>query len=263
MLRSGVAGRLPVAWLVAIVAGWLVAASPAPAQTPPRDGTVFVHSATSGKLAGGRLTLLGVGSRVTWIHESGRSGVTAVTQMHQVVFTRTTPRAIGTLHVAGMRGGDELTFKLSQPHYDGKRHTISYKATLLNKKSLRGRAFRAAGTARTFGPASLTIQGAPQPMVGVQQTTYPCPSDSTTTCWGTLSASGLPPGSFLSGFAPQVPGNTGQGLDIDVKVDAYGNVNTQLDLLCNNPYGVTNPNVGINATSVTPSTSVSAPGSCG
>ena len=100
-------------------------------------------------------------------------------------------------------------------------------------------------------------------MVGVQQTTYPCPSDSSTTCWGTLTGSGLPPGSFLSGFAPQVPGNTGQGLDIDVKVDAYGNVNTQLDLLCNNPYGVTNPNVGINATSVTPSTSVSAPGSCG
>lgn len=84
--------RLTVAGLVAILAGWLAAVAPASAQAPPRDGTVFVHSAKSGKLAGGRLTLLGVGPQVTWIHESGRSGVTAVTQMHRVVFTRTTPR---------------------------------------------------------------------------------------------------------------------------------------------------------------------------
>lgn len=70
-----------------------------------------------------------------------------------------------------MRGGDELTFKLSQPHYDRARHTISYKVTPLNRKSLHGRAFRTAGTARTFGAASLTIQGAPQPLVTVQQTT--------------------------------------------------------------------------------------------
>ncbi len=111
--------------------------------------------------------------------------------------------------------------------------------------------------------STVRFQGAPQPSVAVQQTTYPCPSDSTTTCWGTLSASGLPPGSSLSGFAPQVPGNTGQGVDVDVQVGGSGNVNTQLNLLCNNPYGVTNPNVGVNATSVTPSISVSAPASCG
>lgn len=73
----------------------------------------------------------------------------------------------------------------------------------------------------------------------------------------------MPPGTELSGFAPQVPGNTGQGVDIDARADGNGNVSAQLNLLCNNPYGVTNPNVGIDATSVTPSISVPAPGSCG
>ena len=67
----------------------------------------------------------------------------------------------------------------------------------------------------------------------------------------------------MTGFAPQVPGNTGQGVEIDVRVDGNGNVNTQLNLLCNNDYGVTNPNISIDATSVTPSISVPAPGSCG
>jgi len=56
--------------------------------------------------------------------------------------------------------------------------------------------------------------------VDVQQTTYSCNGGDT--CWGTLSASGLPPGSSLSGFAPQVPGNTGQGVEIDVRADGNG-----------------------------------------
>jgi hypothetical protein len=251
-----------VAW-VAVLVGWLLAAAPVSAQALPRDGTVFVHSAKSGKLGGGRLTLHGVGRRVTWAHHSGRSGVMAVKRLHRRLFSPKTPEATGTLHVAGHRGGDELTFKLSRPRYNRARHTVSYRAKPINNKPLPRRAVRAAGTARPFGPASLTIQGAPQPSVDVQQTTYPCPSDSSTTCWGTLSASGLSPGSSLSGFAPQVPGNTGQGVEIDVRADANGNVNTQLNLLCNNAYGVTNPNVSIDATSVTPSISVPAPGSCG
>jgi hypothetical protein len=265
MLRCCVApGRLTVAGLVAVVVGWLLAPAPVSAQAPPRDGTVFVHSARSGKLSGGRLTLLGVRPRVTWTHESGRSGTMAIKGMHRMLFAPTTPEATATLHVAGHRGGDEPTFKLSLPRYNRAHHTVSYQAKPLDKKSLPGRAGRAAQAARTFGAASLAIQGAPQPSVDVQQTTYPCPSDSSTTCWGTLSASGLPPGSSLTGFAPQVPGNTGQGVDIDVQVDGYGNVpNIPLNLLCINVYGVTNPNVGIDATSVTPSFSVDAPGSCG
>jgi hypothetical protein len=224
---------------------------------------VFVQSAKSGKLGGGRLTLRGVGRRVTWAHHSGRSGVIAVKRLHRRLFSAKTLEATGTLHVAGHRGGDELTFKLSRPRYNRARRTVSYRAMPLNRKPLPSRAARAAAPARPFGPASLTIQGAPQPSVAVQQTTYPCPSDSSTNCWGTLSASGLPPGTGLSGFAPQVPGNTGQGVDIDAQADGNGNVNAQLNLLCNNDYHVTNPNVTIDATSVTPSITVPAPGSCG
>ena len=45
----------------------------------------------------------------------------------------------------------------------------------------------------------------------------------------------------MTGFAPQVPGNTGQGEEIDARVDGYGNVDVQLSLLCNNDYHVTHP----------------------
>ena len=45
-----VAAGLWVAGLVAVLVGWLLAAAPVSAQAPPRDGTVFVHSAKSGKL---------------------------------------------------------------------------------------------------------------------------------------------------------------------------------------------------------------------
>jgi hypothetical protein len=255
--------RRLAAGLVAVLVGWLLAAAPVSAQAPPRNATVFVHSAKSGELGGGRLTLHGVSRRVTWAHHSGRSGVIAVKRLHRRLFSPKTPEATGTLHVAGHRGGDELTFKLSRPRYNRTRRTVSYKAKPLNRKPLPSRVVRAAQTVGPFGPASLTIQGAPQPSVDVQQTTYPCPSDSSTTCWGTLSGSGLPPGTPLSGFAPQVPGNTGQGVDIDARADGSGNVNAQLNLLCNNDYHVTNPNVSFDATSVTPSISVPAPGSCG
>jgi hypothetical protein len=185
--------------------GWLLAGSPVSAQAPPRDGTVFVHSARSGKLSGGRLTLLGVMPRVTWTHESGRSGTMAIKGMHRMLFGPTTPEATATLHVAGHRGGDEPTFKLSQPRYNRARHMVSYKARPLDKKSLPGRAGRAAQAARTFGAASLTIQGAPQASVDVEQNTYACPSDSSTTCWGSLSASGLSPGKLASGLRAPGP----------------------------------------------------------
>jgi hypothetical protein len=90
-----------------------------------------------------------------------------------------------------------------------------------------------------------------------------------TTCWGTLLATGLPPGSSVTGFAPQIRDNAGQGLNtdpgvnVDLRADAYGTVGAELNLLCNNPFGVINPYVGIDATSVTPATAVDAPDSCG
>jgi hypothetical protein len=249
-----------VAVLVAIFA-CLLAALPASAQAPPpRDGTVFVHSARTGKLGGGRLTMLGVGSRVTWTHESGASGTMAVSGMHRMVFGPTTPEATATLHVAGHHGGDEPTFKLSDPRYNRARHMVSYRAKPLDNKRLPGRAGRAAAAASAFGAASLSIQGAPTPSVQVTQDTYSCGSG---TCWGVLVASGLSPGTNVTGFAPQVPGNTGQGVDIDVQANSYGNANAQLNFLCNNDYHVTNPYINVDGTSVTQGFTVDAPDTCG
>jgi hypothetical protein len=257
MLRGfGASGRFAVAGLVAVM-GCLLAGAPVFAQAPPRDGTVFVHSAASGKLGGGRLTLLGVGPRVTWTHESGRSGVMAVKRMHRIVFATTNPEATATLHLAGHRGGDEPTFKLSDPRYNRARQMVSYQAKPLDNKALPGRSVRAAATARMFGPASLTIQGAGTPSMTFQPNTYPCATDSSTTCWGTLRASGLPPGSSVTGFAPRVPG--GQGLNIDLRANAYGDVGSQVQLLCTTAFGVSNPYVDIDATSVTPHIAVDAP----
>ena len=239
--------------------GWLLAGAPASAQAPPRGGTVFVHSAESGTLSGGRLTLLGVGPRVTWTHESGRSGVMAVKAMHRMLFTPTTPEATATLHVAGHRGGDEPTFKLSQPRFNRARQMVSYEAKPLDNKRLPGRSARAAQTARMFGPASLTIQGAPTPSMTFQPNTYPCASDSTTTCWGTLTASGLPPKTPVTGFAPRSPGNGTEGIKIELLANAYGDVGAQLQLLCTTPFGVSNPYMNIDATSVTPHIAADAP----
>ena len=67
----------------------------------------------------------------------------------------------------------------------------------------------------------------------------------------------------MTGFAPQVPGNTGQGVDIDVEADTYGKISASLELLCNNDYHVTNPNIAIDATSGDQGFSVDAPDSCG
>jgi hypothetical protein len=53
------------AGLAALAAGLLLAAAPAGAKAPPADA-VFVHSAKSGKLSDGTLTLHGVGRYVTW-----------------------------------------------------------------------------------------------------------------------------------------------------------------------------------------------------
>jgi hypothetical protein len=105
---------------------------------------VFVHSARSGKLGGGRLILYGVSGQVTWAHNSGRSGVIAVRRLHRMVFSAKTATATGTLHVAGHRGGDELTFRLSRPRYNAARRTVSYKIKRLGDGRLPSRASQAA-----------------------------------------------------------------------------------------------------------------------
>ena len=139
--------------LVALAAG-LLAALPATAAAVPGGATVFVQSAKSGQLGGGRLVLGGVSGRVSWATNSGRAGVISLRRLHRRLIRPGKP-ATGTLHIAGQRGGQELTLRLSRPRYNPARHTVAYRA-----KPLRGRrAARAAGfrRPRRFGAASLSV----------------------------------------------------------------------------------------------------------
>jgi len=164
------------------------------AQSPSAGGTVFVHSARSGELGGGRLALRGVGRLVTWSQPSGRSGVLSITRMHRLLFGSGNP-AIGTLHVAGQRGGDELTFTLSNPRFA--HGTVSYQVRRLNHGRLRGRRARAAQSAQQFGAASLSIVGGTTgPTVTIDTSSYGCNNSGSlppNTCWGAVSGSGLKP----------------------------------------------------------------------
>jgi hypothetical protein len=147
-------GPFRLVGLVAVVAG-LVALPAASAH----GATIFVHSAKSGELAGGRLTLHGVNPKVTWTTTGGRSGVAPITRAHRRMFVPKAAPATGTLHIAGQRGADEPTFTLSRPRYNASRRTVSYRAKPLNNKPLPRRAAHAAGIAeaRRFGAASLTV----------------------------------------------------------------------------------------------------------
>ena len=75
-----------------------------------------------------------------------------VKRLHRMLFSAKTARATGTLHVAGHRGGDELTVKLSRPRYNAARRTVSYKFKRLGDGRLPSRAAQAeeprAGSAR-------------------------------------------------------------------------------------------------------------------
>jgi hypothetical protein len=139
---------------VALAAGLLVAALPATAAAAPGDATVFVQSAKSGKLDGGRLVLGGVNGRVSWATNSGRAGVIPLRRLHRHGFRPGRP-ASGTLHIAGQPGGQELAFRLSRPRYNPARNTVAYRAQPLAKR----RAARAAGLGglRRFAAASLSI----------------------------------------------------------------------------------------------------------
>jgi hypothetical protein len=168
---------------------------------------VFVHSAKSGKLSDGTLTLHGVGRYVTWSHHSGRAGVTRVKHLHRRLFSPETPTATGTLHVAGHHGGDALTFKLSRPRHIHARRTVSYKAEPLGNGRFPSRAAQAAAAAQQFDAASLTIQGAQvtsAPTLQALNDVYGPGSnpnhhvcDERLRCWGSVIGTGLAPGSSV------------------------------------------------------------------
>ena len=152
--RSPRAGRsVRLAALALAVAG-LVALAPATA----RANLVMVHSAKSGTLAGDQLTLHGVGRRVTWATNKGRSGVVSIARLHRRLFLPATPWATGTLHIAGQRGGQELALRLRRPRYNRARQTVRYRVKRLSKR----RPARASGfrPRRRFGAASLSMVGA-------------------------------------------------------------------------------------------------------
>jgi hypothetical protein len=134
--------------LIALAAG-LLALVPANASAGPPDPPVYVYSASSGELGGGSLTLHGVGRRITWATQGGRSGVTSIRRFHRLLFTPAKSPATATLHVAGQRGGEELVLRLSRPRYTAARRTVRYRV----RRIKRGTAPRR----RQFGAASLSI----------------------------------------------------------------------------------------------------------
>lgn len=165
LARGGLGGagrRFRVAGLVGAFTAALVALAPMSAPAEPGGERVFTQSAKGGELRDGRLILRGVGRRVTWISNRGGAGTVSVRRLHRMAFGQGQP-ATGTLHVAGNRGGDELTFRLSKPRYNRARHTVSYGAKPLDNKRLPG------GGGRKFGAASLTI--VPAPRAGLSCTT--------------------------------------------------------------------------------------------
>ena len=141
--------------------------------------------------------------------------------------------------MARSRGGGELIFELSKPRYNRARRTVSYGAQALNNNSLPNRVARAAGAARRFGAASLSIIGASSPSVTVTNNYPACDGD---TCWtGTLNGSGLGAGASVTVTAPLIGGNTGEGYEWDLQADANGNIsNVQLGppVPCDNGYQV-------------------------
>ena len=160
--RSRARGAVSAAGLAAALALALLAAALS-SVSDASAATVVTHSAKWAEYKGGRLTLHGVRGRVTYAIGSGRSGTVSVRRLHRRLFLPGLP-ATGTLHVAGMRGGDEPTFRLTRPRYNAARRTVSYRARPLDNKPPAGRAARAASEQgpRRFGAASLSIIGHPR-----------------------------------------------------------------------------------------------------
>jgi hypothetical protein len=144
----------------------LLALAPATASALAGGATMFVHSAKSGELRGGRLALHGVGHTVAWSSNGGHSGVVSIARMHRGLFGPGTPSAAGTLHVAGRRPGSESVFELSRPRYSAARQTVSYHVERSSKAGARASGVgSAAQSSDQFGAASLSIVGAP-PVLG-------------------------------------------------------------------------------------------------
>jgi hypothetical protein len=110
--------------------------------------------------------------------------------------------------VAGHRGGDALTYELSQPRHIHARRTVSYKAKPLGNGRFPSRAAAHAATAeRQFDAASLSIQGAQvtsTPTLQALNDVYGPGSnphhhvcDGRARCWGSVIGTGLEPGSSV------------------------------------------------------------------
>jgi hypothetical protein len=229
--HDGRRGSLRGVALVALAAA-LLAAAPATAQTPIAGPTMFVHSAKSGHLKGGRLVLRAVGHHVTWASHGGRNGTLAVPRLHRRLFSPGTTAPTGVLHVAGHRDGAHPSFRLSRPRYNRARRTVSYRVQRVNHGRLPSRAARAAGTTSSFGTASLSIIGGQQETTATLQvstTSYDCNDPYGRSCFGTMSGSGLVPGYTVEVRASWTGGSSSQSY----RVDADGNLaSTQLNLVC-------------------------------
>jgi hypothetical protein len=141
---------------VALAAG-LLTVVPATAPAASGGATVFTHSAESGQLRGGLLTLRGVGSRLTWAHNGGRSGTVSVERLHRRLFFPETP-PMGTLHVAGRR---PQALRLRRPRYNATRELVRYRVQRLGKRTRAGRVAGASQVSGEFGAASLSIVAHP------------------------------------------------------------------------------------------------------
>jgi hypothetical protein len=238
-----------------VAAAGLLAAAPAGARAPPRDATVFVHSAKSGELGGGRLTPHGVSGRVTWAHNSGRSGVMSVKRLHRKLFSRSPQRrpapCMWRATTAATSSPSSCHGRATTPH--AARRTVSYKIKRMGNGRLPSRAAQAVGAAGRFGPASLSMVGAPQGSVNVQQQSYGCANPPTTdTCWGILTASGLQPGGHL--YVNVTFSGTGatEQYDWGDAVDPNGNISPDqpiyLQLPCTNDFNNTGTITSVEAT---------------
>jgi hypothetical protein len=164
----------PAAAALVVFALPAVLALPGAASAAP-SATTFVHSANSGELKGGRLTLRGVRRNVTWVDHAGRSGVVSVAALHRRLFGRLAPPgwpgsntrlpAPTALLYVGQRPRRVAGLRLSQPRYSPARRTLSYRVTRLTGAATRAvrAGTDAAGHAAQqsvpsqFGPASLSI----------------------------------------------------------------------------------------------------------
>jgi hypothetical protein len=135
--------------------GVMVAALAVLAAGRADAGSMYVHSATGGAFANGRLTLHGVGRNVTWVSTGASTGVTPTTLVLKRLFSHKRS-ATGVLDISGKRHGQAFAFSLSAPRYNAARRAVTYRATSLTKRTVGSSA--ATAVPRHFGAASLSVQ---------------------------------------------------------------------------------------------------------